>query len=313
MIVSIIICTCNRAEHLRQTLAAMAGVCVPETMPTELIVVDNASIDETAEVIQHCCLPNMVVRYLHEPRRGQCYARNTGIAAAQGEVILFTDDDVRPPKDWITKMCGPIISGQAQAVAGSIRMAPHLARPWMRRQHRDWLLDYDFSRVEAPHIMIGANMAFSRAVLEKVPEFDTELGPGALGFSDDVLFSWQVETAGIPIVSAGDVAVEHHFDPVRLQRSELLQRARQEGRVAAYLSYHWLHSNMRFSHLRLVKHTLNLVAWRLRNRHPQQTLEGCSEQELQFLVKVYFHQQYLLERKRPRNYEKRGLVKLTRI
>jgi len=312
LLITIIICTYNRAEHLRRTLASMTGVCVPETMPAELIVIDNASTDETAEVVKQCHLPNMPLRYLHEPKKGQCHARNAGIAAAGGEIILFTDDDVRPPKDWLTKMCSPILTGKAHAVAGGIKMAPHLERPWMRQQHRAWLLDYDFSHMEAPHVMIGANMAFSKAVLKKVPKFDTELGPGALGFSDDVLFSWQVEAAGFPIASAGDISVEHHFDAVRLQCSDLRHRARQEGKVAAYLSYHWLHSNMRLSRLRLVKHILALAFWRLRN-HQCCTVEGCPERELKLLQEVYFHKQYIIERKRPRNYEKHGLVRLNHL
>ena len=288
---------------------SLADVCVPETMPTELIVVDNASTDSTAEVVRQCHLPNMLVRYVHEPRRGQCHARNTGIAEARGEVVLFTDDDVRFPPDWISKMCAPILSGKAQAVAGGITMAAHLVRSWMRNQHRAWLLDYDFSQVEAPNVMIGANMAFTKAVLEKVPEFDTELGPGAMGFSDDLLFSWQVQAAGFAIVSAGDVAVEHHFDLTRLQRSDLVSRAQKEGRVAAYLSHHWLHSTMRLSHLRLIKHSVALTLWRLFNRDQCKALEGCSEQELKLVTKVYFHKQYLIERKRKRNYAKHGLRK----
>jgi glycosyltransferase involved in cell wall biosynthesis len=309
-VVSIIICTCNRAEHLRQTLAAMASIYVPQSMPTELIVVDNASTDDTAEVARQCQMPNMPVRYVHEPRRGQCYARNTGIAAAQGQVFLFTDDDVRPPKNWIKGMCGPILSGKAQAAAGSITMAPHLRRPWMKPQHHAWLLEYDFSKVEFPHVMIGANMAFSRAVIEKVPEFDTELGPGALGFSDDLLFSLQVETAGFPIVGTDDATVVHHFDPSRLQRSDLLSRAEKEGRVAAYLSHHWLHGTMRFSILRLLKHRIELSIWRFFHPRLCALTEGCTEAELQLVHDVHFQEQYKIEAARPRNYDKRGLVKL---
>ena len=57
--VSIIICTCSRAEDLRQTLASLSTVCVPEEFDAEVIVVDNASADNTAQVVQACRLPNM--------------------------------------------------------------------------------------------------------------------------------------------------------------------------------------------------------------------------------------------------------------
>ena len=134
--VSIIICSFNRAEHLRLTLASMADVCIPETMKAELIVVDNASTDDTAQVVKECNLADVNVRYIYESRQGQCYARNTGLAEARGQIILFTDDDVRFPLHWLESMCRPIAYGSAKAVAGGITMAPHHKRSWMRQHPR---------------------------------------------------------------------------------------------------------------------------------------------------------------------------------
>jgi hypothetical protein len=128
-------------------------------------------------------------------------------------MILFTDDDVRPPEDWIDGMCEPILLGKAQAVAGGVRIAPKLHRPWMEALHRGWLASTEGIDPAAPYTMFGANMGFSREVLSKVPAFDTELGPGALGFGDEMLFSWQLLEAGYQIHGALDVAVEHHFEP----------------------------------------------------------------------------------------------------
>jgi glycosyltransferase involved in cell wall biosynthesis len=252
----------------------------------------------------------MPVRYLFEDRVGQCFARNTGIASANGEIILFTDDDVRFPHDWIEQMCRPIFDCKSHAVAGSVKMAPHLVRPWMCPLHRAWLLDYNFSQEPRPHVMIGANMAFSVQVLKHVPEFDVELGPGALGFSDDVLFSWQVESAGFPIFGVSS-EVEHHFRADRLLRSALLKRAEQEGHVAAYLSYHWLHSNMRFSKARELKHLAELKYYRLLRTSPSVSPrdEGCAEWELELIKDIHFHRQYAIERTGSRKYARCGLRK----
>ena len=51
--------------------------------------------------------------------------------------------------------------------------------------------------------LTGANMAFARRVLDKVPGFDRELGPGGLGFCDDTLFSLQLRTAGFRLAGGG--------------------------------------------------------------------------------------------------------------
>ena len=111
VVVSIIVCTCNRAKALRQTLVSFAELDTPPRIPIELIVVDNALTDDTAEVVASCNLTAIQVRYVHEPRRGRGYAYNRGMAEAQGEVLLFTDDDMRVPANWIAGMRKPILSG----------------------------------------------------------------------------------------------------------------------------------------------------------------------------------------------------------
>lgn len=179
----------------------------------------------------------------------------------------------------------------------------------MERQHRIWLSDCDFRNTERPHVMIGANNAYSRKVLEQAPCYDAELGPGALGFYDDVLFSCQVEEAGFPILSAGDVVIEHHFDAERLKCVNLVQRAVREGRSLAYFYYHWLHSDFTYSQLHLARH---LAVGLLRRAAPPKSSlakEGWPILKLEILKDIAFHRQYLIERQRPRNYGKRGLRK----
>lgn len=143
VVVSIIVCTCNRAKALRQTLVSFAELDTPPRIPKELIVVDNALTDDTAEVVASCNLTAIQVRYVHEPRRGKGYAYNRGTAEAQGEVLLFTDDDMRVPANWIAGMCEPVLSGQADAVAGGVKIAPHLERPWMTPGHKAWFAASD--------------------------------------------------------------------------------------------------------------------------------------------------------------------------
>ncbi len=310
-VVSVLICTRNRADALRQTLLALAGLCVPDQMPCELIVVDNASTDDTAQVAQRCVLPNMAVRYVYEAQAGQSRARNTGLAAAQGRVLLFTDDDVRPPADWIAGMCGPILRGEADAVAGSVRFAPHLVKEWMTPAHRVRLAETGVSKpFYSPDRMTGANMAFGKHVLARVPAFDTELGPGALGFMDDTLFSRQLLAAGYRMAAAYDVPVEHHFDASRLSYASLLKMAQGHEHSNAYVAWHWEHQEYKAVHVRLLVRRLKLALLRLTRLRERQG-EAPPPWEENHLGVTTFFRQYLIERRRPRNYEKHGLVKKT--
>jgi len=308
--VTIIVCTSNRADNLRQTLAAIAQVCVPEQMPTELLVVDNASTDHTAEVVAACQLPNMPVRTVHEAQRGKGYAYNRGMAEAKGEVFLFTDDDVRPPQNWIEGICGPILRGEADAVAGGVKIAQHLERAWMEGTHRIWLADTEGIDPEQPDRIVGANMAFSRHLLEKVPEFDTELGPGALGFFDETLFSWQISKAGYRTTTAFDVCVEHHFDAARLTTDSFIQSATKMGRSYAYLAYHWKHDHEVHVYSQLMYCYFRHLLSRARRHRKYRKIGMWPGYELSMLSHIFYLRQYMIESKTPRKYDKYGLRKL---
>lgn len=134
--VSIIICTRNRADSLKPTLESLGRLEVPDNYSPELIVVDNDSNDGTAQLVQTLRLPNLPLRYINERRRGKSNCLNTALAAAHGEIILWTDDDVRAPKDWIEGMCRLIVKGEADVTAGEVALAPHLERDWMTPFHR---------------------------------------------------------------------------------------------------------------------------------------------------------------------------------
>ena len=188
--VSIILVTRNRAAHLKQTLEAISKLSVPPGFQVELVVVDNASTDETAQIVSSVEMGAITLTYLYEAKPGKLTACNSALAVAKGAILVWTDDDVVPPQDWIGSLCLPILRGEAVGVVGKVRTAPHLEREWMTPVHYGRLSDTRF--MEDYACLIGANMAFHRDVLQKVPEFDPELGPGKLCFMDDSLFSFRL-------------------------------------------------------------------------------------------------------------------------
>lgn len=307
--VSIIICTCNRKNDLRQTLEVISRLSVPENYQCDLTVVDNGSTDGTAALVQSMTLGNMPLRCLSEPRRGKSYAYNFGIAAASGDILLFTDDDLRPPDDWIAGMCGPIVSGAADAVAGGIKLAPHLRRPWMKKEHIGWLASTEYLSSGAVALLIGANMAFSRRVLEQVPQFDVEVGPGAKGQGEDSLFSYQLQHAGCRIVMAMDTVVEHHLQEARLNRQSFAGLARKRGESNAYLARHWSHSEPSRPNLVLLRAFAALWARRLLHLREWATSPTVPAWELRLLETWHTARCHFVERGQPRKYEKFGLVK----
>jgi GT2 family glycosyltransferase len=152
-------------------------------------------------------------------------------------------------------------------------------------------------------------MAFSRRVLSRVPAFDVELGPGALGLGEDSLFALQLREAGYVIVGAPDTVVEHHCDASRLLRVNWLHRARHSGWSAAYRDYHWHHKDIQHAWLKYAAAVATLRAWRVKWRKECRREEGCVEREMVLARTVHYFERFMIERRRPRNYTVRGLVK----
>ncbi len=99
---SIIICTYNRADYLRDTLLSVLDT-EAEPAKFEVLIIDNNSSDETEAVTQHFIdsYSQFSVRYIKETSQGLSHARNRGIAEAAGQVLLFLDDDISAHPSFI--------------------------------------------------------------------------------------------------------------------------------------------------------------------------------------------------------------------
>ena len=307
-VVSVIICTRDRAESLNETLRAISAATVPADLAAEVLVVDNGSRDRTRSVVRQAMVWGGAPRYVYEPRLGQSCARNTGLAAAHGEVLLWTDDDVRPGRTWIEALCQPILNDRADAVAGRVMLPDYLDYPWLQPWHRVCLAVDNSARGD--FALIGANMAFSRRVLEKVPAFDLELGAGALGFCDDTLFSLQLRSAGFRLAAADDDSTAvHHCDAYRLTRGGLADVLMRQGRSQAYVDYHWRHRSVWFPTLHGGRSLLKLGGLQILQGLLGDYNSVIGRREARWLWRCSYYRQMLLESRRPRQYERFGLEK----
>jgi glycosyltransferase involved in cell wall biosynthesis len=321
--VSILICTRNRAKALRDTLQSVGTLDIPPSLSPELVVVDNGSTDATQAVLSNPPVSNMSIRSVGEPTPGVARARNTAIEEAEGRILLWLDDDVHVPPDWMRQMVRPILSEKADAVTGKVVLAPHLQRSWMKKFHRTALASTESIDPEAPKNLMSGNMAFSRTVLEKVPGFDPELGPGSrMGALEDTLFSWQLREAGYRFHMVSTSAVEHHFDEKRLTRKSFIRSAIARGRSLSYIRYHWSHHQesdwthrsrsyelWRNPWIVLVKRFFERRFWQGRHWTVGQS-PVIDEQEFWTIMNLYSLRQYLFERRGPRNYRERGMEKI---
>jgi glycosyltransferase involved in cell wall biosynthesis len=305
--VSIVICTRNRAASLKQTLNSIGQCVIPPGMSAELLVVDNGSTDDTKKVVADTTLPNMPVRYLLEPIPGQAQTRNRALLETDCDIFLCTDDDIRAYPQWVDAMCRPIAEGRADATVGSRFIADHLRRPWLQPAHLE-ILACSEGRPGAD--LVGANMAFARHVLTRVPGFDTEIGLPRTAGGEDTLFSRQLCRADFKILPVVDGAVSHHFHPDRLQRSKMREAALKSAINDFYIEHHWMHVDPPRPWYVLIRSILRLWYYRIRRLHEWWTHESMPAWEKGMIQEVRKNWLHLRLHAEPRRYEKFGLTKL---
>ena len=240
--VSVVICTRDRADALRACLASLPA---QTRRPDQVVVVDNASRDGGAT---RAATREAGADYVREDRAGLDVARNRGIAAATGDLIAFTDDDVRLHPRWLERLAAAFDAPGVMAVTGLVLPAAldtpaqlHFERHWgFGRGYRP--IDYgaDFFAVDRKRgcpvwlIGAGASMAFRRDVFDRVGRFDERLDVGAAGCSGDSELWHRILTHGY-VCRYEPAAVAFHThrrDDAALARQI---RAYMRGHAAALL------------------------------------------------------------------------------
>lgn len=227
--VSIVICTRNRSSSLARTLDAIGSLDLPDlSAPAELIVVDNGSTDETQQVVDafraRAPLP---VAYVYEGSPGLAAARNAGILHAEHEVILFTDDDCLPARDWLLTTLRLFSSDLLQVVGGRVELynPDHLGLSVKTSLVEDRLRSVG-GLLGFVH---GANLAFGRPVIDRIGWFDVRFGAGTyLKSAEDTEFVYRAFRAGLPVLYKPDLIVWH--DHGRSGKRDWLRLTRGYGR-----------------------------------------------------------------------------------
>ena len=186
--VSVVVASYNGARTLKPCLESLTRLAYPDY---EVILVDDGSTDSTPEIARE--FPG--VRCIRQDNHGLSVARNTGIAAATGEIVAFTDSDCRADEDWLYYLVGDLLSGQWAGIGGHNFLPPDdssvaaavMASPG--GPAHVMLTDR-----EAEHLP-GCNMAFYKWALEEIGGFD----PVFRKAGDDVDVCWRLQERGFKL------------------------------------------------------------------------------------------------------------------
>jgi glycosyltransferase involved in cell wall biosynthesis len=117
---SIIVPAYNEAQRLGESLAKMLDYIRESNWSAEIIVVNDGSSDDTADVVWQFSQRNPIVRLVENSgNRGKGYSVRNGMMNASGQVLLFTDADLSSPIEEAPKLFAVIESGRADVAIGS--------------------------------------------------------------------------------------------------------------------------------------------------------------------------------------------------
>lgn len=241
--VSVIICTRNRAHAVSASLASVAAAAqaCPD-LEIELVVVDNASTDDTPSIVEawaeSVVLP---VRLVREHRKGLAVSRNTGVRTARGAILAFTDDDCRLAPDYVRALRSAFAVDDGMVVhGGRVDLGDPSDLPFTIKT--DPVPSVYTGEQHPGGFIHGCNMAMTRATFDRVGPFDERFGAGApCEAGEDTDYLYRAHLAGIPVKYTPSLVVAHFHG--RKSRAEImkLNGVYARGNGALYLKHarHW--------------------------------------------------------------------------
>jgi len=199
--ISVVVPFYNAARYIEDCIKALLGQTYSSTR-YEIIMVDNNSIDGSAELVRKYSS----IRLLVEPKQGSYAARNRGVAAANGTIIAFTDADCVPAADWLEQIAASMRAPGVELVQGGRLFAVESPALSMLAAYEAERAAYIFS-AKSSSISYGYtnNMAVRRDLLSRIGPF-LEIARGA----DSIFVHRVIEDYSPEVIRyVPDVCVRH--------------------------------------------------------------------------------------------------------
>ena len=222
---TVVVATRERPMLLERCVHSLLRMQYPDF---EIIVVDNTpETDRTYRVVAGFATASHPVRYVREDRRGLAAAHNAALAAAVGEIIAITDDDVVVDRHWLAELVAPFVVDAGVAAATGLILPAELETQaqLLLEAHGRYIKGYeprlfDLDRHCPPDPLFpftagtmgaGANMAFAADFLRRIGGFDAALGTGTVARGgDDLAALFRVVMSGRTLAYRPGAIVWHH-------------------------------------------------------------------------------------------------------
>lgn len=217
-----------------------------EAAAYEIVVVDNASTDNTSAVTKAFQRENSSpeIALVLEPRQGLAYARNTGCKMAKGYYLAFIDDDCIATEDWLQTLveCYEYVQPRPLSVGGLILPRYDRSRPtWFKDSYETDTWGDQPRFLLKGESFTGCNMSFRKEVIEQFGGFDVDLGMKGdkLALAEETLLYrkiWSAAGKACNCYYTPRAVVYHTIDPYKITVSYQLKRAFSSGQISSALA-----------------------------------------------------------------------------
>jgi len=238
--ITVAICTWNRADFLAETLEGMLHLDLPNKLNWELIVVNNNCTDHTDKIIEKF-RNKLPIRRIFEVVPGLSNARNRAVHEAQGDYIVWTDDDVTVEPKWIQSYLNSIMLHHESVVFGGLIIPDFKGKApkWIRNNldtigdayarrmlgHREFKLD-----PQEGAIPYGANFCI-KTNIQKKHLFDPNCGfvAGKLVGGEETQVIRKILRTGEEGWWVPDAMVYHRIEAFRQRERYVYRYFRSQG------------------------------------------------------------------------------------
>lgn len=240
--ITVAIVTYNRSHLLRHTLESLAQLDPAPSLPWELLIVNNNSTDNTADLCRSY-EGRLPIRVVLERKPGVSNARNCALRSAKGDYLVFIDDDVRVYSDWFAAFVAA-----AQRHPGAAAFGGPIEPDFPSDPDPDYVaafpalgkgfcgLDHERAEGALPDDMAiwTANTAYRLSAIAGL-DFDPRLGsrPDSRRCGEEEAFLRMVRARGAAIVWVPTMKVKHYVDPARMELKYL--KSFQVGKGEEYV------------------------------------------------------------------------------
>lgn len=208
-VISVIICTHNRADLARDAILSVLEQDFPRD-EYELLIVDNASTDNTRAMAQEICKAHPNVRFIFESNVGLSYARNRGWTEASGEYVGYLDDDAKASAQWLFAAYTVVNHIHPEAFGGPYYAFYNTPKPrWFKDEYGSHVQGEVARSLKSNEYLDGGNMFIRRDLLALHGGFQIDMGMkgSKIAYGEETHFFKQARGADPKFVLFYDPAI----------------------------------------------------------------------------------------------------------